>query len=89
MRMYGDIFAAARLWRGRLLTTGRLSCLCVRGVSGELLWRVGRWRGRAPGAALPSACGLHHQGTTCVAERGVASIGVRSSSGNLCVEEYV
>ncbi len=22
----GDIFAAARLWRGRLLTTGRLSC---------------------------------------------------------------
>ena len=26
MRMCGDIFAAARLWRGRLLTTGRLSC---------------------------------------------------------------
>jgi len=26
MWMCGDIFAAARLWRGRLLTTGRLSC---------------------------------------------------------------
>jgi hypothetical protein len=26
MRMCGDIFAAARLCRGRLLTTGRLSC---------------------------------------------------------------
>jgi hypothetical protein len=26
MRMCGDIFAAAWLWRGRLLTTGRLSC---------------------------------------------------------------
>ncbi len=26
MRMCGDIFAAARLWRGRLLTIGRLSC---------------------------------------------------------------
>jgi hypothetical protein len=26
MRMCGDIFAAARLWRGRLLMTGRLSC---------------------------------------------------------------
>ena len=25
MRMCGDIFAAARLWRGRLLTTGHLS----------------------------------------------------------------
>jgi len=26
MWMCGDIFAASRLWRGRLLTTGRLSC---------------------------------------------------------------
>ena len=26
MRMCGDIFAASLLWRGRLLTTGRLSC---------------------------------------------------------------
>ena len=26
MWMCGDIFAAARLWRGCLLTTGRLSC---------------------------------------------------------------
>jgi len=27
-------------------------------VEGGSLWRDGRWRGRAPGAALPSACGF-------------------------------
>ncbi len=37
MWMCGDILAAARLWRGRLLTTGRLSCrhpiiVCARRV---------------------------------------------------------
>jgi len=31
---------------------------CERDVAGGSLWRDGRWRGRAPGAALPSACGF-------------------------------
>jgi hypothetical protein len=63
MRMCGDIFAAARLWRGRLLTTGRLSSRHPVVVgAGDVAWgsrrRGGRKRGRAPGAALPSACGV-------------------------------
>ena len=63
MRMCGDIFAAARLWRGRLLTTGHLSSRhpVVLGA-GDVAWgsrrRGGRKRGRPPGAALPSACGV-------------------------------
>jgi hypothetical protein len=42
MRMCGDIFDAAWLWRGRFMTTGRLSCshpivVCVgRGVKVEV-----------------------------------------------------
>ena len=31
---------------------------CARDVAGGSRWRDGRWRGRAPGAALPSACGF-------------------------------
>jgi hypothetical protein len=63
MRMCGDIFAAARLWRGRLLTTGHLSSRHPVVVgAGDVAWgsrrRGGRKRGRAPGAALPSACGF-------------------------------
>ena len=55
MRMCGDIFAAARLWRGRLLTTGRLSCLhpivvCVGRVVKDAV-EGGSVVGRAPGAA--------------------------------------
>jgi hypothetical protein len=58
-----DIFAAARLWRGRLLTTGHLSSRHPVVVgAGDVLWgsrrRGGGKRGRAPGVALPSACGV-------------------------------
>jgi hypothetical protein len=61
MWMCGDIFAAARLWRGRLLTTGHLSSRhSVVVGAGDVAWgsrrRGGPRRGRAPGAALPSAC---------------------------------
>ena len=46
MWMCGDIFAAARLWRGRLLTTGRLSVAdtqlsCELDVSGGSRWKRG------------------------------------------------
>jgi hypothetical protein len=63
MRMCADIFAAARLWRGRLLTTGHLSPRHPVVVgAGDVSWgsrrRGGRKRGRAPGAALLSACGF-------------------------------
>jgi hypothetical protein len=63
MRMCGDIFAAARLWRGRLMTTGHLSsCHPVIVGAGDVALgsrqRGGRRRGRAPGAVLPSACGF-------------------------------
>jgi hypothetical protein len=44
MRMCGDIFAAARLWRGRLLTTGHLS-------SHPVVWVRGTWRGGRGGGA--------------------------------------
>ncbi len=56
----GDIFAAVRLWRGCLLTTGRLSCRHPIVVCAGRDWKVvvaGRsvtWR--APGEALPSEC---------------------------------
>jgi hypothetical protein len=55
MRMCGDIFAAARLWRGRFLTTGHLSSSCPVVVgAGDVAWgsrrRGGRKRGRAPDA---------------------------------------
>ena len=50
MRMGGDIFAAAMLWRGRLLTTGRLSCHHPITVSGRsVAWTCS-------GRPLPSAC---------------------------------
>ena len=39
MRMCGDIFAAARLWTGSLLTTGHLSSAIL------LSWVRGTWRG--------------------------------------------
>jgi hypothetical protein len=60
MRMCCDIFTAARLWRGRLLTTGRLSAHHPVVVgAGDVAWgsrrRGRRKRGRAPGAAQPSA----------------------------------
>jgi hypothetical protein len=63
MRMCGYIFAAARLWRGRLLTTGHLSprhpvVVGAGGVSWGSRRRGGRKRGRAPGGAMPSACGF-------------------------------
>jgi hypothetical protein len=45
MWMYCDIFAAARLWRGCLLTTGRLSChpvvVCTGRVGRVLLFILG------------------------------------------------
>ena len=52
MWMCGDIFAAARRWRGRLLTTGRLSCLhpvvvCAgRGRGVAVAGRAVAWAGR-------------------------------------------
>jgi hypothetical protein len=63
MPMCCDIFAAARLWRGRLLTTGHLSSSHPVVVgAGDVAWGSQRWgvrkRGRAQGAALPSACGF-------------------------------
>jgi hypothetical protein len=66
MQMRVDIFAAEQLWRGRLLTTGHLSsCHPVVVGAGDVAWslwrsrwRDGRWRGRAPGVALPSVCGF-------------------------------
>jgi hypothetical protein len=63
MRMCGDIFTAERLWRGPLLTTGHLSSRhpVVVGagcVARGFRRRGGRRHGRAPGAALPSACGV-------------------------------
>jgi hypothetical protein len=63
LRMCGDIFAAARLWRGRLLTTGHLSSRHPVVVgAGDVAWgsrrRGGRKRGLAPGAVMPSACGF-------------------------------
>ena len=45
MRMCGDIFAAARLWRSRLLTTGHLSSPIL------LSWVRGTWRGGRGGGA--------------------------------------
>jgi hypothetical protein len=63
MRMRGDIFAASRLWRDSLLMTGHLSSShpVVVGAGdvswGSLLWG-GQRRGRAPGVAMPSACGF-------------------------------
>jgi hypothetical protein len=58
MPMCCDIFAAARLWRGRLLTTGHLSSRHPVVVgAGDVSWgslrRVRRKRGRAPG---PPSC---------------------------------
>jgi hypothetical protein len=47
MRMCGDIFAAARLWRGRLLTTGHLSS----SPAVLLLWVRETWRGGRGGGA--------------------------------------
>jgi hypothetical protein len=44
MRMCGDIFGAARLWRGRLLTTGHLSSRhpVVMGA-GDVAWGSRSW----------------------------------------------
>jgi hypothetical protein len=55
MRMCGDIFAAARLWRGCLLTTGHLSPRHPVVVgAGDVAWGSLRWGeqkcGRTPGA---------------------------------------
>jgi len=51
MWMCGDIFAAARRWRGRLLTTGRLSC------RHPVVVCAGRGRGVAvAGRAVAWAC---------------------------------
>ena len=63
MRMHGDIFAASRLCRGRLLTTGHWSSSHpVVGGAGDVAWgslrRGGRKRGSDPDADLPSACGF-------------------------------
>ena len=58
MRMCGDIFAAARLWRGRLLTTGRLSCrhpivVCAgRGGKLAVAGRSVAWACSGRGAAI-------------------------------------
>jgi len=58
MRMCGDIFAAARLWRGRLLTTGRLSCrhpivVCAgRGGKVAVAGRSVAWACSGRGAAI-------------------------------------
>jgi hypothetical protein len=63
VRMCGDIFAAERLWRGSLLMTGHLSSShpVVMGA-GDVAWgslrRGGGRCGRAPGVAMPSACGF-------------------------------
>ena len=58
MWMCGDIFAAARLWRGRLLTTGRLSCrhpvvVCAgRGRGVVVAGRAVAWACSGRGAAI-------------------------------------
>ena len=58
MWMCGDIFAAARRWRGRLLTTGRLSCrhpvvVCAgRGRGVAVAGRAVAWACSGRGAAI-------------------------------------
>ena len=51
MWMCGDIFAAARRWRGRLLTTGRLSCRHPVVVC-EWTWQVGHGGGTGGGVGV-------------------------------------
>jgi hypothetical protein len=78
MRMCCDIFAAAWLWRGRLLTTGRLSCLhpivvCAgRGVKITVAGLSVAWACSGRGAAIcvrvfSSVSHLHHQRTQILA----------------------
>ena len=57
MLMCGDILAAARLWRGRLLTTGRLSCrhpiiVCARRVGRVAVAGLSTWACSGRGAAI-------------------------------------
>ena len=59
MRMCGDIFAAARLWRGRLLTTGHLSSRHPVVVgAGDVAWGRGGGAGGSVGVLRARGCHL-------------------------------